>query len=610
MKKTFYNSLFYALLAAVYFVAVLINHQFLKGHSLDLSEDQVYSLSQGSKDILNKIDEPIKLYLFFSDTSSTGLTGIRDYALRVETLLRQYERLSEGNITLEMIDPVPFSEAEDRAASFGLTEAGNGTDSNSIYFGLAGTNSLDDVKTIRFFDPQKESFLEYDISKLLYQLSRPEPINLTLLSDVDLAGGENPVTGSISAPSVLYQQLQQFFNVTLLATSNSELPANTDILIALHPQNLTQSLLNSVDQFFMRGGKGIVFIDPHYESQALAQMAVTGPNRSNFPLLAYYGIKVNTSEVVLDSLNGLEVRGPQDNTIRHLGFLGLGKDNINTQDVASAELDTINGASFGTISIANENKLTLEVLLESSENTSLLNANSYALVQDPEALGTMFTNEKKKRILAARIKGRASSYVSTLDALGINDFIGETSNLNLVVVADADITADRFWVQQSQFFGETVFTPFANNADFIINILENLGGSEDLIGIRSRGTFLRPFTKVQAIQAVAEEKFREQEQLLQVQLEQTEAQLVKLHSQSDNLNLSPEQQTAIDNFTKQKIQIRKSLRDVQFQLDEDINDLGDKLKLLNIVVAPLLIVLLLYITSRVFRKKAKRKSIH
>lgn len=608
MKKTFFNSLFYSLLAAVFFVAVLINHQFLKGFSLDLSEDQVYSLSQGSKNILKKIDEPIKLYFFFSETSSKGMTAIRDYASRVETLLRQYEGLSNGNIRLEVIDPLPFSEAEDRAASFGLTEVGQGMSSNSIYFGLAGTNSLDDAMMIQFFDPQKESFLEYDISKLLYQLSEPEPINLTLLTDLPLAGGKNPLTGQSTAATVLYQQLEQFFSVTQLGSTEAALPKETDVLVILHPQSLSKQLLNSIDQFFMRDGKGLVFVDPHYESGLAASRGARGANSSSLSLLAHYGIKVDTAKVVLDGLTGLEVSDTQGNVIRHLGFLGLSKDNINSKDVASADLDTINGASFGSIGAATTNQLSITPLLQSSQNTTLVNANTYATALDPSELGKIFLNSQTNHILAARIKGRASSFVNQQDATYIPNYVDKTNNLNLVVVADADIVADRFWVQQSQFFGETVFSPFANNADLIINILENLGGSEGLIGIRSRGTFLRPFTRVQAIQALAEEKFRKQEQLLQVQLEQTDQKLLQLQNQSDNLSLSNAQQQAIDDFTKQKISIRKSLRDVQFQLDKDINTLGNQLKIINIVIAPLVLVLLLFILFRLFRKTAKHKA--
>lgn len=606
MKKTFSQVLFYLLLAAVFFTAVLISQLFLRGFSLDLTDDKIYSLSPGSVSIVEDIEEPINLYFFFSDTNSKGLTAIRDYANRVETILRKYQALSNGKINLEVIDPVPFSEAEDRAASFGLTAAGGAGGANdAVYFGLAGTNSLDDGMIIGFFDPQKESFLEYDISKLIYQLSEPEPIHLALVTDLPVAGGPNPMTMQNSPPTVMYQQMEQFFDVSLLSGSNEELPSDTELLVILHPQNISPSLINSIDQFMMKGGKAIVFVDPHYESELMAQRGAVGANSSSLDLLEHYGVAVNTNEVVLDSMAGLEVRGAQGNVIRHLGFLGLGRENINQSDITTADLDSINGASFGSIKVVPGSPIRFNPLLQSTKNTSLMKASAYANINNPEELGVAFKNAQTQHTLAARITGRAQSIISQEQAALMPDFTEQTSKLNLVVVADADITADRFWVQQSSFFGQAMFSPFANNGDLVINVLENLGGSEGLIGVRSRGTFLRPFTRVEAIRSVAEDKFRTQEQRLQSELEQTEQQLIELQSQSNGINLSPEQKQAIDAFTEQKITIRKALRNVQFQLDKDINALGNTLKIVNIVVAPFVLVFILFLISRAFRKTAK-----
>lgn len=608
MKKTFSNSIFFILLSVVFFVAVLVNNMFLKGLNVDLTQDRVYSLSQGSSNIVESLDEPINLYFFFSDTNSKGMTAIRDYASQVESLLREYERQANGKINLEVIDPVPFSEAEDRAASFGLTAANTGVGQDTVYFGLAGTNALDDGMVIGFFDPQKEAFLEYDISKLVYQLSEPEPIKVTLITDIQVAGGQSPITGQGAPPNAMYQQLQSFFEVTLLSSSDTELPEQTDVLMLLHPQNIAAQLSVGIDQYLMSGGKAIMLIDPHYESDPMAQMGSVGANSSQFELLEHYGIKVNTAKVVLDALTGLEVRAGDGGVVRHLGFLGLANENIDDNDITTAGLESINGASFGSIELLEASGLKKSNMLLSSLNTSQMPATEYASKQEPSALNQGFTNQQQQQVLAARFNGTASSILTSNNSAQYEsfkpvDFVAQTDNLNVVVIADADISADRFWVQQSSFFGQTVFSPFANNADLISNVIENLGGSEGLIGIRSRGTFARPFTRVQAIQVIAEEKFREQEQLLQAQLEQTEAQLLQLQNQTDSLTLSPQQQQAIDDFTEQKISIRKSLRDVQFQLDKDINALGNTLKLLNIVVAPLVLVLLLFFVSRLMRKK-------
>lgn len=351
MIKTLSNSLFFILLALVFFGAVLISNSFLKGVNVDLTDQKVYSLSAGSEVIVNDLDEPINLYFFFSEASSAGMTGIRDYALRVKSLLLEYEGKSKGKINLEIIDPAPFSEAEDRAASFGLTAAPTGFAQDSVFFGLVGTNTLDDSMIIGFFDPQKESFLEYDVSSLLFQLSQPEPIKLTLLTDLQLAGGQNPLTGQSIPKNVLYQQLQEFFDISLLSSSDFALPDNTQLLMILHPQNLNVDLLRSIDQYLLQDGKALVFMDPHYESDPMVQMGSVGANSSDLPLLAHYGIQVSNENVVLDAQTGLEVRSGNNQIIRHLGFLGLARAQINGDDITSADLDSLNGASFGSLRV-------------------------------------------------------------------------------------------------------------------------------------------------------------------------------------------------------------------------------------------------------------------
>ena len=610
MKKTFSNILLFTLLGGVFLSAVIINNSYLKGFNADLTDKKIYSLSQGSQAIAKNLSEPITLYYFFSESTSSGMTVARDYAARVNSLLHEYERLSNGKINLEIIDPQPFSEAEDRAASFGLTAAPTGVGQDTIYFGLAGTNSLDDAVVIGFFDPQKEAFLEYDISSLIYQLNDPEPVQLTIVSDLQIAGAENPISGQSTPAYVLYQQLQEFFEVSVVSSSDVDLPSNTQVLMLWHPQNLNDALLAQVDQFIMSGGKTLALVDPHYESDLMAQMGGVGANSSSLPLLESYGVAFDNTQVVLDALIGLEVRNNQGGVDRHLGFLGLSSEQINRFDITSGDLNTINGASFGTLTLTTNSKLKQSVLLSSSKNTSIMAATKYAKTKNPALLNQDFLKVNRVFTLAARYTGTASSHLingQNIDLLQDPKLIRETDQLNLVVVADADIAADRFWVQQSNFFGQTVVTPFANNGDFLTNVLQNFAGSEDLIGIRSRGAFMRPFTRVQAIQLVAEEQFREQEKRLQAELKQTEQELSQLQTTGNTLALTPEQQMAIDQFTQQKIAIRKSLREVQFQLEKDIDALGNQLKLVNIVAAPLLLVFLLFILAKLMRKRAPKQ---
>lgn len=612
-KTTAFTTL--ALLIVLFFGVVVINNELLGHYRVDLTEDKVYSLSPGSQDVLDDLDEPIVLYFFFSDSASKGMTALRNYANRVQSLLEEYASRANGKITLKIIDPEPFSESEDLAVQFGLTGATLGPIGEAIYFGLAGTNAVDDQHSIGFFDPQKETFLEYDISKLIYQLSDPDPVSVTLLTDVNLLGGQNPMSGQYTPPMTFYSQLNQLYKVTTIGSDAMQLPDETDVLVVIHPQNLSESLLYSIDQFAMKQGRILLFMDSHFESDPMAMMSAMGANSSVFPLLEKWGVRVDTSKVVLDARLGLEIRTPEGGVSRHPGIVGLTAGQLNREDIVTANLELINGASFAPLSLIENSQLRLTPLAYSSPASVAVNSSDYALTREPLVLQRMLDTNKQQFTLAARVTGNANSAfqsapkseeVSIVQAAHAS----QTSQLNLIVFTDADLLADRFWVQQTNFFGETLFTPFANNGDAIINASENLAGSNALISIRGRGTYARPFVVVQALEAKAQARFREQEERLQAQLQQTEAQLAQLQnaqSESGALTLTTEQQAALDDFIAQRAAIRRELRDVRYQLERDIDTLGNYLKLLNIAASPVLLVTLLWLFSRLVRRRAGKK---
>ncbi|WP_339725208.1 Gldg family protein [uncultured Paraglaciecola sp.] len=605
------------LLVVVFIALVFVNNQLLSSFRLDLTESQVYSLSQGSKEVLKDIDEPINLYFFFSDKASKNMTSLRNYANRVESLLSEYETFANGKLKLHVLDPQAFSEQEDQADQFGLTAANIGAAGEAIYMGLAATNALDEQKTIAFFDPQKESFLEYEISKLIYQLSEPEPVNITLITDLAIKGGQNPMTGQVDPPWTFLTQLEQLYNVEQLGSDTIEVPKNTDVLLLIHPKGYSDELLFSIDQYALSGGKVLAFLDAHNESDQMAMMAGPipgGGNSSNLePLLSAWGVKFDNENVLLDAMAGLDIRTQNGGVTRHFGFVGLTTEQLDRDDVVTSNLEVINGASFGVFSQVEGAESNWLPLIQSTQNADLMDVTTYAMTQDPEELAKAYQTENEAYVLALRISGQAqSAFDIAPEGAEQPEIISSTNNLNVVLVGDTDMLADRFWVQQSNFFGQTIFTPFANNGDFITNAAENLGGSDALISIRSRGTFSRSFNKVDELTVIAEQKFREQEQILQLQLEETEQQLLQLQNQQVEggaLVISPEQQLAIDEFMQKKITIRKSLRDVRHQLDKDIESLGNWLKLINIALAPLCLVLLLVLIRGIFRTKPRKMAV-
>lgn len=591
------------LLALLFVGAVLINNEMLNAYRVDLTERNIYSLSEGTREILDDIDEPINLYYFFSEAATKSMPGLRHYATRVESLLEEYEKRADGNIQLHKIDPVAFSEAEDRAAEFGLTGATMGRLGESVYFGLAGTNTLDNQAIISFFDPQKEQFLEYDISELIYQLTDPDPVNVAMLTSLPVDGGNGPMARQYAGGMVFYEQLSQLFDVDVISEQADALPADTDVLVLLHPQQLSEEMDYAVDQFAMKKGRILAFIDPHYEAQAAMQGG--GSNPSQLPaLFSHLGIKVEGS--VLDPALGLDIRDQNGAVVRHLGILGLGKQQLNSDSIITANLEVVNGASFGAVSLQPESPLTMEVLAHSSATASLVDTADAAGQESVSALSQLLLEHTQQYTLAAQFSGRITSASDTAPGEG-QPHQSDNQHARIMVVSDADLLADQFWVQQTSFFGETVYSPFANNGDLVINLVESLAGSSALTRIRSRGEFSRPFTRVQALEAKAQAAFREREASLQRELDDIEAQLERLQSQQGETNalaLSKEQQQVIDRFIDKRATLRKSLRDVRYQLKRDIDELGYWLKLLNIAAAPLALVFILFVLSKLMRKRA------
>ncbi|WP_143872306.1 GldG family protein [Catenovulum sediminis] len=596
-------------LALIFFGAVLLNNLLLNPYRIDLTENKVFSLSEGSKAVLKKIDEPVNLYFFFSEKTSEGLTQIRSYAERVKNLLEEYQLHSNGKIKLHVIDPEPFSENEDMAAEFGLTAAPVGNLGDNLYFGLGGRNALDDQEIIAFFDPSKEEFLEYDISKLINSLVDPNAIKVSIITDLPIAGGSDPammnpmMMNQAQQPWVFYQQLQQLYETEVLAADASEIPAQTDVLMLINPTEPSDALKYSIDQFIMQGGNVLAFIDPHTESSPAGVSQQSGLQA----FLDTWGVEFDASQIVLDASAALEIRMPSGGSGKHFAYLGLNRQLISEKDTVTGQLESINGASFGYLAKKQDADINFEPLFESSPYTNTTNSMLYSSMRDPQRLQQNFVPDNQTKVLAARISGQLTSvFKDNEEYKNTAGFVDKTSEANVILVADADLLADRFWVQKSSFFGQSIATPFANNGDFVANSVENLGGSSELISIRARGKFSRPFTRVNEIEVQAEAKFREKEQELQARLSETEQKLSELQSQigeGGKLVLNQEQQQAIDSFIAEKLSIRKSLREVQHQLNKDIEALGSWLKFINVIVAPLFLTILLYFLSLAFKRR-------
>ena len=584
-----------ALAVLLFFVFNAFNHLVFKDARLDLTEGQLYTLSEGSLNLVQGVEEPVQLYFFFSEAASRDLTPIRTYADRVESMLEEFALASNDMLLVERIDPAPFSEAEDEAAAFGLQAVPVSATGDSLYFGLAGSDALDNVETIPFFQPDREMFLEYEISQLIDRLARPKREMVGLISTLPVTNQVNPQTFQPEPGWQSILSLEDTVTLESIDVSAEEIPEGLAALVLIHPKSLPDQMKTALVRYLASGGKVIAFLDP------LAEMdrAATSPMMPSLPsgqasslnwLTRSLGVQMREAEVLGDPQLALSVSTPSGAPTRHLAILGLSNAQLNSESIVTAQLDSLNFASAGFFDIDSPT-VAVETLIESSEFANGIAASQLQFLQNPEDLMQSFSEGSEARPIAVRLSGP-----TTLETGLEGDAPLEVSNLDLILVSDTDVLSDRLWVQVQNFFGQQVATAFADNGSLLTNLVDYFAGSQDLISVRSRGRFTRPFEVVQSLRREAETQYLASAEQLQLELNETERQLADLESQQESdgvLRLSDEQEAALVRFQDEKLRIRKALRDVRHRLDQDIDQLGEHLKLLNIIVLPILLTLML-----------------
>ena len=595
MKRIIYSGTGLLLIALVFLVFNMVASLGLPDARLDLTEQKLYTISDGTKRILGELDEPINLYFFYSNNATQDLVPLRNYAKRVEEMLHAYERAAGGKIKLHVIDPAPFSEDEDRAAQFGLHAVPLQQGGDKLYFGLAGTNALDNVQAIPFFPLDQEQFLEYELSRLIQGLAKPQRPVVGVLSGLQMEGGFNSLTGQAGTSWMVLEEIRQQFAIKSLQSDVDRIPDEVSVLLLVHPKNLPEPTLYAIDQFVLRGGKLLAFVDPFSESDNGGLMGDGQGNASDLaPLFKAWGLRMRPGQVLADGTYAMSVgMGAEQPPVRHPAWLSLPKAALDASDVITASLESINVASAGILEPLEGAKTRFTPLLQSSEYAMPFAAQRLAGLRDPQTLMRELEPTGERYTLAARISGPVqSAFPQGIE--GRKDGLKSAERINVIVVADTDLLADRLWVQVQDFFGQRVPQPFADNAGFAINALDNLAGSDALISVRSRGRYSRPFTVVEKLQRQAEARFREKEEVLKQQLAQTEQRLSELQRNDKPeqvLELTPEQRATLQQFMQDKLTIRKELREVRYQLNAEIEGLGRVLKFVNIALVPLLLTL-------------------
>ena len=647
---------------AVFMLLSVLVISLLPSVRIDLTEDNLYSLSDGTRNIVSNLKKPIEMIFFYSDEATQDVPQIRSYATRVRELLREIVLASNGNLTFNVVDPEPFSEEEDLAAGFGMRAVPITQGGEAVYFGLVVAEATENgagpvagrvSETIPLIRPDQEEFLEYEIMKLITQVETPDRQVVGLLTELEVDGGFNQSVGQPTSPWMVMDIIRQLYEIRRIDIASGEIDEEIDILFIVHPEGLSDQMLYAIDQHILRNGKAIVFLDPNAESMIERSQygnMVPAGMASDLPgLLAAWGVSYDSSKVLTDNDFALSVMlGQGSRPVAHLAMLGVPRAGLTTDDVITSRLESINISSAGAVSKAEGASTTFEPLILSSSNAMLMQGTLVRDITDPSVLFDEFESENQNYIIAARISGAVNTAFAegapvveeteTDETEGSTDGTDENAtpdvveaeeeeeietaeprehlasssgDVNIVIVADTDLLGDRLWVQVSQFLGQRIPQPFANNGDFVVNALDNLSGGADLVSIRSRGVYSRPFTRVIELQREAGDRLREQESELMDSLAETQETLGRLSQGEDGepiLQITSEVQQEIDRVNAQILNTRRNLRDVQYQLNADIERLGTTLKVANTILIPFLLTVLMLVLSYLRAKRRKQHS--
>ena len=572
-------------------VNIITNNTF-NSSRIDFTEKKLYSLSNSTKNLLKNLNEPIHIRLFVSGNLIKEVPQLSTYARRVETILKSYSDISSGKITLEVIDPRPFSDEEDRAVGMGINSFSATEMSDALYFGLAATNSTTGQKNIPIFSPERETFLEYDLSSLISELSQiKKPVisiidNLGLMADSRIGKPEQQIL----------KQMNEMFEVEMVNESNNKLNKNTKVLMIIHPKFLSDETLYMIDQWVLKGGATLIFLDPYAETEISRQPGTPPMNpRSNLKkLLDTWGIKFDNKKAVLDSEFGFRIArniGGRDIQVTNYPWLNIRGNGLNKAESSLSNLSTIVMTTAGSLEKVSKD-IVFEPIITSSRKSGLGDAQKAGDPKnDPRDLLSNINSDNNNLTLAGWLKSDLKSSFGAKENLKDGQLIKSQNKSNVLLVSDADMLMDRNWLTQRG--------AFANNGDFVLNVVEKMIGGNALSDLRGKSTSWRPFDKIIELEKIAEEKFLLEEQRLAKKLKEMENKIRDLTQNNDDNSdvLSPETIEAIDGFKAEMMSTRSQLRSVKFDLRRDVENLKRWVIALNVAIIPIIFAGLTLIIS-------------
>ena len=593
------------LLTLIFVSLNLFSNIALRTARLDLTENNLFTLSQGTQNILGRLEEPVTLRFYYSQELATNEPQIRIFAQRVRDMLEEMSMRANGMIELQIIDPAPFSEDEDQAVAQGLVARPIG-EGEAIYFGLVGTNLVDNVEIIPFFADERQQYLEYDLARMVFNLAQPEKPVLGIISNLPLDTGAGGVLAALrgqSQPFLIYAELTDRFEVEFIAPDAVTIPKRVEVLLLAHPRPPSDIQAYAIDQFVMRGGRVIAFIDPQSEVSLTA-----GPNgeplkgyteQSNLPrLMEKWGVAMDDRVILADRKRAQRVAAGRDARralTDYILWMGYGADEVNRADVITGNIDRLNLGTVGVLTRPTGATTDMTPLVSSSEEAGLMTRDYVLSAPTPDNLQRRFVQgADAPYVIAARFAGRVETAFpdgppAAKSGRGAaakpQDHLSANESASLVVFADSDFFDDRFWVSEQNYLGQRFGVPIADNGKFLLNAVENLMGSNDLISLRGRERAARPFTRVEDLRRAAEKTYLAEEENLLARIEAAQAELDRLEQGGASLG---DAQAAAKSYRTELVSARKGLRAVQRDLRRDIDALEARVTWINILLMPLL----------------------
>ena len=590
LKKYFFISVVSTILLFLSFNFIINKINFNIG--LDFTSTKTFTLSKGTKNVLANIEEPLKIEFIYSRSLSKNIPIIQNYATQIEGLLNRYESLAKGKIDFQIIEPEPYSDQEDYVERYGVQGFPVGLEGSNIYFGMIATNTTDDLEIIPFFDPSKGGSLEKQLTDIVYKLNRVEKPKIGLLTQVETKSPNPNIP--LQGEYIIFEQLENYYDIEYLSPT-AEIFENIDLLVVYHPAEISENTEYAIEQFILRGGKTLIFIDPYFEKDDYSDKASTLDNILKTLNINYI------DRVILDGTQATRLQTQQnisDNTslqtLLKLNWPEVRTDFINQQEEISNGLSLVRLISpGGLMKLDEESQTTYTSILSSSELTMDL---SIKEVQDPIELINSFNPTGIIYDFAVKVGGTAQSTFDNFEEKFSNHISQSEENLNVIVFSDADFIRSPYWARVQKFLNSTVIEESSDNGTLVSNIMDVMTGFDDFIDLRNKETPFRPFTVVQKLQAEAEKQYLGREQELQQKLDLTLQEITNLSGGRDNENvqLSETQMEELALFQLEVERTRKELREVRRNLNKDIDALANKINVLNTFLIPIILIILMF----------------